>query len=244
MKITTYWYNRKDNWKPTKRYILIFNTFTDSKVISISISQYDNWKDCMDESVELDSMYKTHKLPIEKKEFFIGASKKNRMNKSERIKTIYDFSDNRSWWGYIILDMHDCKCLKVGGYGFRFYVSKRISTSESINVIKNTKHINNSVYILDYFFRDTNVCPDEYEFDGIEEYEGWIQYRWGDGKNAINYVKPPKTKSINKKIVSEIDGYDIETGGLDDYFKYESLENKFSDLINKETYKRLMEKYN
>ena len=244
MKITTYWYNRKDNWKPTKRYILIFNTFTDSKVISMSISQYDNWKDCMDESVELDSMYKTHQLPIEKKEFFIGASKKNRQNKTERIKTIYDFSNNRSWWGYIILDIEDCKCIKVGGYGFKFYVSKRISNSESINIIKNTKHINNSFYMLDYFFRDTNVCPDDYEFDGIEEYEGWIQYRWGDGKNAINYVKPVKQKSINKKSVSEIDGYDIETGGLDNYFKYESLENKFSDLINKETYKRLMEKYN
>lgn len=242
MKIVTYWYNRKDNWKPTKRYILIFNTFTDSKVISMSISQYDNWKDCMDESVELDSMYKTHKLPIEKKEFFIGASKKNRYNKSERIKTIYDFSDNRSWWGYIILDMKDCKCIKVGGYGFRFYVSKRISNTESINIIKTIKHINNSPYMLDYFFRDTNVCPDEYEFNGIEEYEGWIQYRWGDGKNAINYVKPPKP---TKKKISI--GYDIETEGLDDCFndyKYESLENKFSDLINKETYKRLMEKYN
>lgn len=199
MKIVTYWYHKRDSWKPNKRYILIFNTFNNYKIISQSISQYDSLVDCMEESNELDLLYKLHKLPIEKKEFFIGASKKNRYSKSEQIKTVYDFSDNRSWWGYIILDMQNCKCIKVGGYGLKLYVSKHIDSRESISIVKYPRQINSSVYMLDYFFRDTNVCPDEYNFDGVEEYDGWIQYKWGDGKNAIV-------------------AYDIETGGLDNCF--------------------------
>ena len=86
----------------------------------------------------------------------------------------------------------------------------------------------------DYFFRDPEVCPDEYMFkDG--EYAGWLKFKWGDGTNAIGYVKPPKQKKkIQEEFHEEIEAEDYET---------ELLENKFADMIDKETQKRLMDRY-
>lgn len=37
---------------------------------------------------------------------------------------------------------------------------------------------------LDFFFRGPSEVPEDYKWD-TGEYEGWLQFRWGDGKNAI-----------------------------------------------------------
>ena len=37
---------------------------------------------------------------------------------------------------------------------------------------------------LDFFFRGPSEIPPDYKWDE-GEYEGWLQFRWGDGKNAI-----------------------------------------------------------
>ncbi len=39
---------------------------------------------------------------------------------------------------------------------------------------------------LDFFFRGPHEVPEDYKWD-TGEYEGWLQFRWGDGKNAITY---------------------------------------------------------
>ena len=54
----------------------------------------------------------------------------------------------------------------------------------------------NTLELYDILFRGPDEIPKDYEWD-IGEYEGWLQYRWGDGKNAIDYVelaKPEKPK--------------------------------------------------
>ena len=42
----------------------------------------------------------------------------------------------------------------------------------------------NKLQELDFFFRGPSEIPPDYKWD-IGEYEGWLQFRWGDGKNAI-----------------------------------------------------------
>ena len=97
--------------------------------------------------------------------------------------------------------------------------------------------INSSMSNKDYFFRDTDICPDEYIWkEG--EYNGWLQFKWGDGKNAINYVKPQKQKI---KKVQNIVKEDEELNVGD--YEVELIETKFADIIDKETQKRFMEKY-
>lgn len=46
--------------------------------------------------------------------------------------------------------------------------------------------INNRLSKLDFFFRGPYEVPEDYKWD-TGEYEGWLQFRWGDGKNAITY---------------------------------------------------------
>lgn len=59
--------------------------------------------------------------------------------------------------------------------------------------------------MYDDHFRKPGEIPDGYEFDS-GEYEGWLQYRWGDGKNAIEKkvipVKKEKEEIINPLILS------------------------------------------
>lgn len=217
-KHITYWWSAKNgNTRPKKRYVLLFSLKGQYGVRSLSRSEFDNIGDCEEECKELNKMYSTHKVPtvLEKKG-------------KRHLTTVWDYSDNRSWWGYIVLDMQECKAIKVGGYGFNCTNYKCYDSCRTINTDKAER---------DYFFRDPEVCPDEYEWKQ-GEYKGWLQFKWGDGKNAIGYVEPPKPK---KKEVEKIDPYgDYE---LESEFVAEMIEDKYDSIIEKETQKRLMDKY-
>jgi hypothetical protein len=66
----------------------------------------------------------------------------------------------------------------------------------------------------DVFFRGEDEIPTDYQWDARGEYDGWLQFRWGDKKNTLDYVEPPKE----------------ERPGIDEYF------NVWDDA--KETYIR------
>lgn len=71
--------------------------------------------------------------------------------------------------------------------------------------IKNGNKSDNYAWLktLDNWFREPNEVPKDYKWD-IGEFEGWLQFRWGDGKNAVGYVEPePEPKPIKKKPVQE-----------------------------------------
>ena len=216
---------------PTTRYVILFNLRTETHRISFSKSLYDSKEDCMAECNELDEMYKHHPLPVQSKDEL-----KNKRTGKVEYHTIYDYTNGKSWWGYIVLDFELCQIIRIGGYGFYtsnyFPLAKNIRTS----IIDKMK-VANTAECRDYFFRDVDKVPDDYEFD-TGEYEGWLQFRWGDGKNAIDYVAPPKQKKpkIEKSEIEEID---------DEDYNYEAdlIEDKFTDLLDKETRKNLMEKY-
>lgn len=223
-KHITYWWSAKNgNTRPKKRYVLLFSLKGQYGVRSLSRSEFDNIGDCEEECKELNKMYSTHKVPTVLEKKWHGV-----YHRKGHLETIWDYSDGKSWWGYIVLDMQECKAIKVGGYGFNCTNYKCYDSCRTINTDKAER---------DYFFRDPEVCPDEYEWKQ-GEYKGWLQFKWGDGKNAIGYVEPPKPK---KKEVEKIDPY--EDYELESEFVAEMIEDKYDSIIEKETQKRLMDKY-
>ena len=55
-----------------------------------------------------------------------------------------------------------------------------------------------SLAILDRYFRKEGEVPKDYVWD-INEYEGWLRFRWGDGENAIDKVKARRAKEDELK---------------------------------------------
>ena len=218
--ITHWWSAKYGNTKPKSRYVILFSLKGQYGITGYSRSEYDDLASCLNECDELNKMYATHPIPVVLEKREIRASKYSR----KQLEIIWDYSNGKSWWGYIVLDMKECKAIRVGGYGFHY----------KNTCYKTCKSINSSMETKDYFFRDPEVCPDEYMFmDG--EYVGWLKFKWGDGTNAIGYVKQPKKKKkIQEEFHEEIEAEDYEA---------ELLENKFADMIDKETQKRLMDRY-
>lgn len=81
-------------------------------------------------------------------------------------------------WGYVLGDTETCMPIRWGGMSM-YNISKK----------------DDILRIKDYLFRGKDEIPQNYKWDN-GEYEGWLQFRWGDRKNAIDYVEPPKKKHI------------------------------------------------
>ena len=101
---------------------------------------------------------------------------------------IWKFEIDSRFWGYLVLDFAKERIVKVGGDGiYNFNKSIESWRSELVNL-----------RMLDKLFRGEDEIPKDYVFD-TGEYEGWLQYRWGDGKNAITRDnKKVRTKKVVK----------------------------------------------
>ena len=128
----------------------------------------------------------------------------------------YLFEGDSKFWGYAILDFQECKILKIYG---------DLKNNYPWN-LKNKKSYD-YLELLDRLFRRPNEIPENYKWDGNEEYLGWLQFRWGNGLNAISRkeVMPPKKLSSSKERIQIIPPLD------DDLSK---IEDKFSKDIEKE----------
>ena len=193
----TFWWFVKRNYnieRPTK-YCVIFNTWRD-KLESFSCTEFDTLDDALDEAKELNKMYSSTPKPIKyyHKE---GRLKDGRGWRYDHYD--WDFSDGRQFWGYAVLDMINCKFIKVVN-GLNKYAF-------SLPVKPDLSH-------YDVFFREENEIPEDYLWDTRGEYNGWLQFRWGDGKNAIDYIEPPKKEKPGIIEIREI--YDKTT---DSYIK-------------------------
>ena len=101
----------------------------------------------------------------------------------------WEFEVNSRFWGYLVLDFAKERIVKVGGDGIYKYNQSGIGSCRSELI---------SLRMLDELFRGENEIPKNYVFD-TGEYEGWLQYRWGDGKNAITRDnKKVRTKKVVK----------------------------------------------
>lgn len=128
----------------------------------------------------------------------------------------YEFTnDDQRLWGYVIADTENLSIVRWGGI-------------EMMNINKRM----NKLELKDRLFRGPDEIPKNYKWDN-GEYAGWLQFRWGDGKNAIGYVEP-------KKEIKEKDDEVIE---LDDYSFTDEIEQEFLDKEEKERLKILQERW-
>ena len=128
----------------------------------------------------------------------------------------FDRFGNPKEWGYVMLDFQKEAILGWNKKGKIHRCSK------------NT----NKLELKDIFFRKDDEIPKNYKWDD-GEYRGWLQYRWGDGKNAIDYRKP---KTLDR---SENDALPIEK----EVDENEEMQNNFDNEIIKEQPKRKFERW-
>ena len=145
------------------------------------ITKFDDIKEVEDFVKLIDEIYSGITRP-DVNESYKYRKKAPKYCKSNEENYIYD--ENHFWWGYAVLDYKNEKVIMQGGVGlYDFW-----------NPMK-------SLAILDRYFRKEGEVPKDYVWD-INEYEGWLRFRWGDGENAIDKVKARRAKEdeLKKKV--------------------------------------------
>ena len=138
----------------------------------------------------------------------------------KKLEDIFD-TPNKRRYGYLYGDRETMRL--YWGYDKLYNCNKSTSTLK----------------LYDILFRGEDEIPKDYKWDD-GEYEGWLQYRWGDGKNAIDYVEKEKPKKPKKEIDEEIDNIKDWESGVEDY---EEIENAYAKLEDKELIKKLGERW-
>ena len=142
------------------------------------ITKFDDIKEVEDFVKLIDEIYSGITRP-DVNESYKYRKKAPKYCKSNEENYIYD--ENHFWWGYAVLDYKNEKVIMQGGVGlYDFW-----------NPMK-------SLVILDRYFGKEGEVPKDYVWD-INEYEGWLRFRWGDGENAIDKVKARKAKEDELK---------------------------------------------
>ena len=142
------------------------------------ITKFDDIKEVEDFVKLIDEIYSGITRP-DVNESYKYRKKAPKYCKSNEDNYIYD--ENHFWWGYAVLDYKNEKVIMQGGVGlYDFW-----------NPMK-------SLVILDRYFGKEGEVPKDYVWD-INEYEGWLRFRWGDGENAIDKVKARKAKEDELK---------------------------------------------
>lgn len=210
---------RQTDWGKniTKSYVLVFEVWDDKKWIR-NVNEFDTLDEVMEEAKLINIYYQDTPKPTR---VYKEDGYHRRYGKKE-YETV--FENGAKYWGYIIIDYDKNQIIKIAHDG-----------------LEQGKKIN--LYMKDYFLRGVDEIPEDYKFECIVEYEGWLQYRWGDGKNAVGYVEPKK--DLTPKESSKLEMYEgcEEDYELDEDYEYEAIENTFDDLLDKETKKKLIEKY-
>lgn len=202
-----------------KRYVLIFNIW-DNKKCSKSITQYDTIEEVKEEYMFINELYANTPRPkrIPKEDNYRRRYGKKEYNIS--------YEGGARFWGYIIIDYDKNEIIKIHNDGLLDFEGKTIT-----------------LRMKDFYLRKPGEIPEDYTFECNAEYEGWLQYRWGNRKNAVDYVAPKKDLTPKESHKLEIyDGCE-EDYELDEDYEAELIENKFADLLDKETKQRLLDRW-
>ena len=148
--------------KHTKRYMVIFQKWSE-KEFHEDKTEYDTLAEAMEEAQLLEEFYADTPSP----------KKLTRYDWRTRKDTHYhEWGEpylDEALWGYVILDFEEEKVIRWGHDQLKF-----VNKSDDIKRIK------------DRFFRKEDEVPEGYKWD-VGEYEGWLQFRWGNGKNSVEF---------------------------------------------------------
>lgn len=202
-----------------KRYVLIFNIW-DNKKCSKSITQYDTIDEVKEEYMFINELYANTPRPqrIPKEDNYRRRYGKKEYNIS--------YEGGARFWGYIIIDYDKNEIIKIHNDGLLDFEGRTVT-----------------LRMKDFYLRKPGEIPEDYNFECNAEYEGWLQYRWGNRMNAVDYVAPKK--DLTPKESHKLDIYDgcEEDYELDEDYYAEIIENKFADLLDKETKQRLLDRW-
>lgn len=135
------------------------------------------------------------------------------------------------YWGYALLDYEKSEIIGIYHDSFGVFNKKNCKKSPSLK---------------DELFRDPTEIPEDYQWEP-GEYQGWLQYRWGDGQNAIAIedARREKKKAKEGQIWSYKDIF-YEDEIPDDLLQeseYDHIQDQFNDKLVKETEDRLMDRW-
>ena len=148
--------------KHSKRYAVIFNKWSAYKNIQ-SITEFDTMNEVDDEVNLIEEMYADTPRP---------EYKWRRGHSKSTVVTDYHWcspSAQEAFWGYLVVDFQNEKIIKWGHDELRIY-----------------KKTTDPRKLKDWLFRGEREIPKDYKWKPYE-YDGWLQYRWGNGLNAIKY---------------------------------------------------------
>lgn len=148
--------------KHTKRYMVIFEKWG-KREFHKDTAEFDTLAEAMEETQLLEEFYAD--TPSPKKLFRYDWRTGRHTPYHEWDESYLD----EYLWGYVILDFEEEKVIKWGHDQLKYFGKN--------NDIREVK---------DIFFRKEGEVPDDYEWD-IGEYEGWLQFRWGNGRNSVEF---------------------------------------------------------
>jgi len=194
-----------------KRYVLITNIWgrQADKVYGWDYKHPESNLICVDEEKwEFDTMEELNNYLELFKDYcsiFVKAERIKKYTHTGPLQWKFDSADKRTW-GWLIGDRETMN-MTWGGEKLYKYNSK---TDKRV--------------LKDILFRGPGEVPEGYKWDN-GEYEGWLQYRWGDGKNAVGYVEKNTSKNTTYNNEPLEDDYeDWEDSVEDEYIRKETKE--------------------
>ena len=214
----TFWWHAKKIYnidRPTK-YCVVFNTYEDNPK-AFSITPFDTLEEAMEEAKLINIMYSDTPKP---QKVYVKEGGRYKRKKWYGNDYNLDYSNGGYFWGYAILDMINNKIVKVVNEVRRFGI-----------IIDNKP----SLSVIDVLFRGEDEIPVDYIWDRRGEYDGWLQFRWGDRKNALDYVEPEINKEnnkIRKSLNVNIDEEDYSEDYLPNTLEEEIVVEEYNDNGN------------
>lgn len=240
MKPVKYWTYKTFNnhYKFTKRYVVyLFTWWWDGAVgnsavldnASFKTNDYAEFDDLtkVSEHIELiKNVYANVEKPEHIKEHMFNKQTGKIVYKGkygfpyvddsyEHIYEHYECDNGKKhFWGYVVLDYQKEDIISMGG-----------------DVHPEFKNYKKNLALYDDLFRKPGEVPADYKWDD-GEYEGWLQFRWGNGLNAIDVedeINRKKKEAAQKaRLEKENNTHSLSEELLDDYRDdNDYLTNKF-----------------
>lgn len=154
-------------------------------------ADFDTMEEVNEHVSLIEEIYKDIKKPETISEHWVHRETGKVQMKEPNNRTVYKHINKQIvcdkheqfFWGYMILDYQEEKILKFEhDIHPEFYNYKK-------DMLK----------FLDIFFRKPGEVPENYKWD-VGEYEGWLQFRWGNGLNAIEVEDELNRKKQEKEL--------------------------------------------
>ena len=226
-----------------KKYIVVTNIWgVKRNIFGVMKDYFDEEReyfDTMDEVNEYVTLFENvcQNINVPSKEWSCSYANSNLNN---------FFKDEKErLWGYVIGDTEKLEVINWGGHCLKD-VNKSYTKSRSkfSNYTETLTYDLNKLIIKDYLFRGDDEIPKDYKWD-YGEYFGWLQFRWGDGKNAVEYVAPPKQKKVVEPIMVQDEETEVtewvEEKHNDDFA--DQIEDAYKKIEDRERAKLLIDRW-